>query len=54
MHLLAILGIIDKSLELALLFARDLTPEARAGFLERHEARMVFFTSLAERFKGES
>lgn len=53
MTLLAILGIIDKSLELALIFARDLTPEARAGFWTRHEERMAFWTSLAARFQDD-
>ena len=53
MTLPLILGILDKLLALALMAMESMTPEQRTAFWDRHEARIAFFTGLAERFKGE-
>jgi hypothetical protein len=53
MHLLAILRIIELTLELAVELVKSLPPEQRAAFAERHEARMAFFQRLAERFEQD-
>jgi len=53
MILTSIVEIIRLTLEIALVMAKDMTPEQRAAFWERHEQRMAFWQRLAERFQGE-
>jgi hypothetical protein len=54
MTTVAILEIIRLLLELAVLAVKDMPPESRAAFWERHEARMAFWDGLAKKLIPEA
>lgn len=48
-----ILGIIDKSLALALEIQRGMPEESKRAFWERHDKAMAFWQDLFERMSGQ-